>query len=179
MANLRETRRKLTAAIAVLLCLDAVAGLLLIFPIGGSTKMRRERANQLRAEWQAKNKEVQPLQGIDKKVEEAKSDIAKFYDERLPAQYSVVTETLGKLAAASHVRIAGVKYDAEEASVPGLRRVQIEAALEGDYLQEVKFINALERSKLFFVVNSVTLGEQQAGRVRLQVKFETYLKTGA
>jgi hypothetical protein len=177
MANLRETRRHLVAATAVLLCVDAIAGLLLIFPIGGSARTRRELANQLRTEWQAKNKEVQPLEGIDKKVEEAKAQVEKFYQDRMPSQYSAVSETLGKLASQSNIRIAGVKYETDEEAIAGLRRVQIEAALEGDYLQEVKFINALERSNLFFVVDSVTLGEQQAGRVRLQVKMETYLKT--
>jgi type IV pilus assembly protein PilO len=42
----------------------------------------------------------------------------------------------------------------------------------------VKFINALERDKIFFVIGGVTLGEQQ-GNVRLQLKLETYLRSGA
>jgi hypothetical protein len=42
----------------------------------------------------------------------------------------------------------------------------------------VKFINALERSKLFFLIDGVTLVEQQ-GNVRLQLKVETYLRNGA
>ncbi len=48
----------------------------------------------------------------------------------------------------------------------------------GSYLQEVKFINELERDKMFFLIDGVALGEQQ-GNVRLQLKLETYLRSGA
>jgi type IV pilus assembly protein PilO len=54
----------------------------------------------------------------------------------------------------------------------------MEITLSGDYLQEVKFINALERDKMFFLIDGITLGEQQ-GNVRLQLKLETYLRGGA
>ena len=65
---------------------------------------------------------------------------------------------------------------ADEQAIAGLRRIQIDASLAGDYLKVVRFINALERDKMFFLVNSVTLGEQQAGSVRLELKLETYLR---
>ena len=38
------------------------------------------------------------------------------------------------------------------------------------------FINALERDPLFFIIDSVELGGEQAGVVRLQLKLETYQK---
>jgi type IV pilus assembly protein PilO len=177
MANLHHVRRRLRVVLAVLLVLDVIAGVLLILPIGGSARVRQQRADDLWAELQSKTKETLPLKGIDQKVTVARTEIEQFYKDRLPSQYSAITDELGKLAAANNVKIATVKYETEEAPVAGLLRVLVDASLEGDYLQEVKFINGLERNKLFFVVDSVTLGEQQAGHVRLQVKFETYLKT--
>jgi type IV pilus assembly protein PilO len=56
--------------------------------------------------------------------------------------------------------------------------MSIEISLSGDYLQEVKFINQLERDKMFFLIDGIALGEQQ-GNVRLQIKLETYLRSGA
>ena len=53
----------------------------------------------------------------------------------------------------------------------------IEAGLSGDYLQLVRFINSLERDQVFFLVNSVVLGGEQNGVVRLDLKMETFLKT--
>ena len=48
----------------------------------------------------------------------------------------------------------------------------------GDYLQLVRFINSLERDQMFFLVNSVVLGGEQGGVVKLELKMNTYLKTG-
>ena len=57
--------------------------------------------------------------------------------------------------------------------------MEIEADFSGDYLHLVRFINSLERAPLFFIVNSVELGGEQGGVVRLQLKLETYLKSSA
>ena len=43
----------------------------------------------------------------------------------------------------------------------GVRRVEIDADLAGDYLQLVRFINALERDQVFFLVDSVCLAESK------------------
>src|SRR5207302_1784094 len=61
----------------------------------------------------------------------------------------------------------------------GLRPVEIEADFAGDYLQLVRFINSLERAPLFFIINSIELGGEQAGVVRLQLKLQTYLRASA
>jgi hypothetical protein len=42
-----------------------------------------------------------------------------------------------------------------------------------------RFINATERDEMFFIINSVTLGGEPQGPVRLNVKLETYLKVGS
>ena len=142
--------------------------------------MRRGNAtlDGLQAQLAAKRQEVLPTRGMDGKLKQASTDIGGFLQERFPAQYSAVSEELGKLAAANGVQIAAVKYDDKDAPVEGLRKLNIEIALSGNYLQEVKFINALERDKIFFLIDGVTLGEQQ-GNVRLQLKLETYLRSGA
>jgi len=41
----------------------------------------------------------------------------------------------------------------------------------------VRFINALERNKLFFLVDGVELGSEQNGIVGLQLRIETYMRS--
>ena len=74
------------------------------------------------------------------------------------------------------VRIGQIRSKAKDTDPIGLRPVEIDADFSGDYLQLVRFINALERDPLFFIINSVELGGEQAGVVRLQLKLETYQK---
>ena len=57
--------------------------------------------------------------------------------------------------------------------------MQMEAALSGSYTSLAKFINALERDEIFFIIDSVDLGGQPQGPVKLSVKLEAYLKAGS
>jgi hypothetical protein len=94
-------------------------------------------------------------------------------------QDSAISADLGKVAGGTGVRIENIKYAMKDPEALGVRRVEIEADLAGDYLQLVRFINALERDQQFFLVDSVVLGGEQNGVVKLQLKLETYLKMGA
>jgi type IV pilus assembly protein PilO len=85
---------------------------------------------------------------------------------------------LGKVADENAVHLSGVRYEQKDAPIEGLQKLNMEITLSGDYLQEVKFINALERDNMFFLIDGIALAEQQ-GNVRLQLKLETYLRSGA
>ena len=178
MASIREVRKALVPVLIGLVVLDLAAVGYLVSPMGRSRKSRQRDLVQLQAQLVAKRQEVLPARGMDGKLKQASTDIAGFYKDRFPAQYSTVSEELGKLAGQTGVQIAGVKYDDKDTPVEGLRELNIEIALSGSYLQEVGFINALERDQLFYVVDGVALGEQQ-GNVRLQLKVQTYLRGGA
>jgi type IV pilus assembly protein PilO len=60
-----------------------------------------------------------------------------------------------------------------------LTEMSIDARLAGDYRPLVQFINALERDKMFFVIDGVTLNGQQSGTVNLRLRLTTYLRGGA
>ena len=164
--------------VVALVVLDLACVGYFLSPAGRSRQALQRDYYQLRDQLAAKQQEVLPTRGMDQKLKQASKDIDSFYDHRLPARYSAVSDELGKIAADTGVHYSGVKYDEKDAPIEGLRKLNIEIALSGDYLQEVKFINALERDPMFFLIDGVTLGEQQ-GNVRLQLKLETYLRSGA
>lgn len=178
MADIRETRRKLIIALVVLLVLDVGAVAVLLSPIGTARSVQQQELAQLQSELQTKTREVAPLQGIDQKVDEAKQQVHSFFDNRLPSHYSQIVDELGKIAQASHVQFSNVRYSTEDTDIRDVRRVAMEGNLAGDYTQVVRFINALERSKMLFLVDAVTLGEEQGGNVRLTIRLETYMKAG-
>jgi type IV pilus assembly protein PilO len=71
-----------------------------------------------------------------------------------------------------------VKYSLKDEGPGRLQRMEMEAGLGGSYTSLARFINALERDEMFFIINSVTLGGQPQGPVKLDMKLETYLKAG-
>jgi hypothetical protein len=178
MASIREVRNRLLPVVVALVVIDLACVVYLFSPAGRSREARQHDLDALHMQLAAKRVEVLPTRGMDGKLKQASVDISEFYKDRFPTQYSVVLEELGKVAAATGVHIASVKYDDKDAPVEGLRKLELEVTISGSYLSEVKFINALERDKVFFLIDGVTLGEQQ-GNVRLQLKLETYLRSGA
>ena len=71
------------------------------------------------------------------------------------------------------------KYKQEDLTGAGVAPVEIEGNFSGDYLQLIRFINALERSKQFFTVDSVSLAGESNGPVKLDVKMHSFLRSGA
>jgi type IV pilus assembly protein PilO len=179
MPDLRQTRKNIQIALAVLVAVDLVAAVVLLSPLVGSTESRRLELNQLWSELQTKTRQVEPLTNLPAKVTTASHQIADFYKKRFPTQDSQIPMQIGKLAVASGVTIDQVKYKAGEAEIGRLQPVEMEADLSGNYVALAKFINALERDDMLFIINSVELGGEQTGPIKLQMKLETYLKAGA
>jgi len=179
MPDLRQTRQKLKIALATMALIDVAAVAVYFSPLVGSQSSRRAELGQLWLELQLKTREIAPLRGLDKKIPVANQQIEEFYQRRLPQESSEIAENLGKVASENGVRIGSFKYSLKDPEDVGLRRVEIDADLAGDYLQLARFINALERDRMFFLVDGVQLGGAQAGVVRLNMKAETYLRTGA
>jgi Tfp pilus assembly protein PilO len=180
VSNLRHARFVIRIILGVLLAVDVVAAAILLTPLARAGAARQAEFDAVRRQVQQKLKTVVPPDQVQKRVEEARTQIDAFYQDRLPGSASALSSELGKLAAANHVRLNGAKYRDLESDLPGLSHVRIDATISGDYLSAVKFINAAERDKSFFIIDNVSLTEQQGGgNVGLNVALETYLKTGA
>lgn len=178
MPDLRQTRKKMKVTLAVLGGVDLLAAVLYFSPLVGSTESRQMEKNQLQAELTAKTHQVAPLKDLPQKINIAKGQISDFYRNRFASQNSQIYTELGKVAAANSVKIDQVRYKPADTTSNGLLPIEMEADLSGSYASLAHFINAIERDEMFFVINSVTLGGEPQGAVKLSVKLEAYLKVG-
>ncbi len=163
MPDLGHSRRTLKIAIGAMLAVDVIAVAVLFSPLVGSADSRRLQINELRAELTRKTRDVMPLRNIDKKIVLAKDQISGFYKDRFAAKDSDLTNELGKLAAQNGIHIQQARYKQEEPETSGIVPVEIEGSFAGDYLQLVRFINTLERSKMFFEVDERGPGGRRRG----------------
>lgn len=176
MPDLGKTRRKLTVAIVAMVAADVVAAGILFSPLVGSSESRRTQIRELTADLAKKTHDVAPLHDMPKKMVLAKDQIGDFYKGRFAASDSELTTELGKLAAENGIRIQAERYKEEDPETSGIVPIEIEGSFSGDYLQLVRFINTLERSKMFFTVDSVDLAGEGTGSVRLQIGLHSYLR---
>lgn len=179
MPDLRQTRKKLKVALAVMAGIDVLALVVYLSPLVGSADSRRQEINQLSTELIAKNTLVAPLQNLPQKVVLASHEISDFYGKRFAANNADVYTELGKLKDANGVTIEQAKYKVGAEGPGGLQPFEIEMDLSGSYTSLAKFINAIERNQMFFIINNVSLGGEQQGPVKLNVKLETFLKAGS
>jgi Tfp pilus assembly protein PilO len=179
MPELQTSRHKLKIAIAAMVAADLVAAAVLFSPLVGSAASRQIEMSQLSAELKKKTRDVEPLRGVDKKIVLAKGQINQFYKDRFAPRDSDLAAELGKLASETGVRILQAKYKQDDPTGAGIIPIEIEGNFSGDYLQLVRFINAIERSKQFFTVDSVGLAGESSGPVKLEVKMHSYLRSGA
>jgi type IV pilus assembly protein PilO len=179
MPDLRHTRKNIKTALAVMAGVDLLAAIVYFSPLVGSAESRRQEMNLLQAELTTKTRQVEPLRNLPQKVVLANREVAEFYKKRFPAQDSQIATEFGKLAAANGVAIEQAKYQAKAPGPGRLQLVEMQADLSGNYVSLARFINALERDDLFFIINSVSLGSETTGTIKLQMKLETYLKAGA
>ena len=178
MPDLRRTRKNLKTALAIMAGVDVLAAIVYFSPLVGSAENRRMEMNLLQAELTAKTRQVAPLKDLPQKVALAGRQIADFYKTRFPTQDSQIVSEFGRVAAANNVSIETVKYKPKDVEAGGLEPEEIEASLSGNYTSLARFINALERDQMFFIIDSVTLGGQPQGPVKLGMRLETYLKAG-
>lgn len=165
----------------------AVVGLILLGEIyvawSAQSRHGAEAIAQQRTELQMAQLQVRPLQGLDAKLATANVESDRFYDRRLPFAYSQVAGEIGAVAKRNGVKLSRVQYaqaPVAEGAAGGpereLTEVRMDANLSGDYRGLVRFVNALERDRMFFLIGGVTLTGQQSGTVGLRLRLTTYLR---
>jgi type IV pilus assembly protein PilO len=177
MPVLTQTRRRFQTLAIVLAAISVLAGAYLLFPMGSDQAAIRAEIDRKHQEALLLEKQAAPFRNLSALLTKSEADRKTFYQERLPARFSQVSEQLGALAAKGGVRLEDVKYDIIEVQdAPDLQAVQIDATLSGNYANLAKFINAVERNRTFFLLSGLSLADHQGGAVRLGLKLETYLR---
>ncbi|HZD94014.1 MAG TPA: hypothetical protein VE133_07150 [Candidatus Sulfotelmatobacter sp.] len=182
MRNLEKAKKQFTLIVAILGVLNLILIVYLLWP-GNSASAIQARDEAMKQQEAGLTHEVAPLDGLEKKLSQTRVDVKKFYDQKVPSQFSEISQHLEKLFQETGVTApAGIRYSPEKEEkdkndLPEVQRVSIETTVTGEYAKIARFINALEQDKFVFIINQITLSGSEGGNVvSLQIKFETFLK---
>ena len=163
------------AAAAALLLLCLYLGVRL-FLVSGNTGTQGDEAIVIaQSRVAAAEIAAKPLRGVDTKLGESEVEATRFYDSRLPYAYSDVATSIGALAKATNVRWSRASY-VQAAPTNGVTELRIDGSVSGEYRNVAEFINAVERSKSFFLIQNLALSGAQGGLVNLQMRIGTYIR---
>ena len=185
-ARRRLWRRLLVVLLVVLAIGNLLVYLLLVRPAGEREQVRRQAFDELRTGIEQRRQTIARLSGIASNTGEAAREANDFYQQRfLPRDtgFSTIMEEVDKLARANTVRKGTVGYSlGEVAGRPDLNQVEISTIVEGDYGNVMRFINSVERSPMFLIIDTVTVSSSaatpgQPRLVRLTVRLVTFFRS--
>lgn len=143
-------------------------------------QQQREEAFRLQVQQGLLAKDVARGEAIRAHVPEIGGEAQRFYqDQLLPASigYSAVVSDLGELASHAGLRTSGVQFEQKAVPNRGVTEVHISSSVEGNYASLIQFINGLERSKNFYVLDSLSLASAASGTIRLNLTLRTYFRS--
>ena len=165
------------AAVAVLAIVNLVLVIQLVLAWNTLRKDGPEQLALRQTELRTAQLQAKPLKNLPQRVGDSTKGAEHFYDGRVPGADSAILAELGALEQKSNVRLSRV----QTTFAPALRdvtEVRMDASVSGDYTSVMKFINSVERDKMFYVINGLTLSGQQGGLVNLRLKVTTYMRGG-
>jgi len=169
-----------SGALGVLLLADIALAVFLWQ--GGRQDASTMRAERDRLALQAKllRADVERGEKIRASLPQAGKECDAFYRQSFldaAMGYSQIESDLSAIAAQSGVKTSGLTFKQTEVKDRGVTEVAIKTTVDADYPAVIRFVNGIERSKNFYLLDSLRLGTVATGEIKLDVELHTYFRT--
>ncbi|HTS11801.1 MAG TPA: hypothetical protein VMH00_06770 [Candidatus Limnocylindrales bacterium] len=174
------TKRFTTIALAVLLIVDVGLGVFLWQSSRQNPEELRAQRETLALQAKLRKAEVERGRRIRASLPQIGLDCDKFYKDTFldPATgYSAVESDFNTIADKAGLRTSATNFKEKVIKDHGVTELQISTTVDGSYSSVIQFINGLEQSKIFYLLNDLHLTSATAGAVKLQLDLRTYFRT--
>jgi Tfp pilus assembly protein PilO len=181
--SFKDPRVLVRAALGLLLVGNVAAALIVFKPWGGSAEdLAREEA-ELRQQLATMQLRLKQTKTLVTKAEGARTEGDRFlaeYTTDRRTTYSTIAAELERAASEAGLKPRPASYGLE--AVPGsdtLSQMSITAAYEGTYANLTKFVNLLDKSPRFLIIESMTATPQQTASgdlLSVSIKLDTFVR---
>ncbi len=178
---LRDPRVLVRALLGVLLAANLGAAVMASKPFGGSADDLRRERGELQARLAQLQTHLAQTRKLASKVQSARAEGDNFLDRYVTdrrTMSSTIFEEMDRTA-----QQAGIKprdRNVELSPIEGsdtLEMMSITAGYEGPYESLEKFVNLLDRSPRFLIIESLVAAPQQGGQMlNVTLKLDTFVK---
>ena len=181
--NIKDPRVLVRAALGVLVVANIVAALLAFKPWGGSAEdLAREQASLQQQLASAKGR-LDKTKALVAKAERARKEGDGFLNEYTTDRRTTFSTIFAELERVSQEagiqpRPASYELDQVEGS-DSLYQLNISAAYEGSYASLTKFVNLLDKSPRFLIIESLMAAPQQSNAgdaLSVSIKLDTFVR---
>ncbi|MSO20293.1 MAG: hypothetical protein EXQ56_07470 [Acidobacteria bacterium] len=172
-----EIQWKIASAVLTVVC----AGLLyfILQAPGRSSEARQAQIQELESQQRTGQARVAELRELTSRVQSATQSGQKFVADNFMGRanaFSSMLKNLEELATQNHLRPSNISYDLlDEKNELGWTAIEVSLSLEGEYADVVRFINKVEKSKIFWIIRGLDVGSAAETGLRMRLTTETYL----
>jgi Tfp pilus assembly protein PilO len=177
--NSKRWKQWVRAVIVAVLAADAILLYVNWSSTDAGSKAAAAQLLPLRTQERLQGADVRRVTAIRGGLSDVQRNADKFYrDEFLTAGtgYSTIVGDLNRISKASGLRTTNVAFKERTLETRGVTEVTVSATVEGDYVSVVRFINGLERSDNFYLLDSLGLASSTGGSIKLNLQLRTYLR---
>jgi hypothetical protein len=183
IASIKDPRLVMRVIIGVLLAANLGAAVVAFHPFGGSAEDLRREQQRLNAQLAQLQSRVALSRRLVDKVQNARTEGDKFmglYFMNVERAAAVIAEELDKMRADAGIKMSSASFNSEpiEGS-DSLYLEQIQVGFEGTYANFVKFVNLLDKSPHFLVIENMTAAapQGQGGQsLNVTLKIDAFIR---
>ena len=178
---IKEPRVVLRAIIGTLLAANLVAAVMAFKPFGGSADDLRRQQEALRVQLTRLQARAATSKRLVEKVETARREgdqfLAKYVTDRRTVS-STIREELNRTAKEAGIKPLPATLDLEPIlGSDTLEMMSISAGYEGSYANLTKFVNLLDKSPRFLIIENMQTAPQQGGQsLTVTLKLDTFVR---
>ena len=181
---IKQPRVLLRAMIGTLLAANLVAAVMAFKPFGGSADDLRRQQEALRVQLTRLQARIAASKRLVEKVETARREGDQFLAKYVTARRtmsSTIQEELNRTAKEAGIKSlpATLALEPIEGS-DTLEMMTISAGYEGTYAGLTKFVNLLDKSPRFLIIENMQTAPQQGGQaLNVTLKLDTFVRETA
>ncbi len=175
----RKWKVWITAGLVTLLAADIALAVVLIDAARQAPQSLRSQAHALGLKSQLIRADVARGKSIQNSLSQAGLESAAFYKSAFldsSTGYSTISADLNSMAAKAGLQTQSIDFTQKELKGRSITEISISETVMGDYPAVIEFINALERSRNFYLLRSLTLDSATTGGIKLKLDLATYFR---
>jgi hypothetical protein len=178
--NWRTWKTLVGVALGLLLLADIALGVYLWNGSRLGPDALRAQRNQLVLEAKLLQADLRRGESIRASLPQVGVDCDAFYKNSfLDAKtgYSQIESDLGAIAQKAGVQTPSLSFKQSAVEGRGVTEIEIKTVVAADYPSVIRFVNGLERSKNFYLVDQLQLASETTGAIQLEITMHTYFRT--
>ena len=180
-ANRKDPRFIARAVLGVLLFANLISAYAVFYPVGGSAEELEAQISTMRSQIQQRQAALGRMRTLVAKIEQARTSgdqfLGQYFMDRRTASSTILNELdIAAKQAGMRPKERSFAYDPVEGS-EDLSMMTVVANYEGTYGDLLQFVNRLDKSQRFLILDTLMAAPQQGGgTLNVQIKFNSFVR---